>query len=202
VSLANGEYGVPDGKLAVIVTYLEMHDRAATREVSLPEGITFRQIKPDLAWYRDVFTRVGAQDWLWYGRLNIADTALQAILDDPEVEFFTLSKDGTDEALLELDFRQGGACELAYFGLTAELIGAGAGRYLMNQAIARAWDNTAHQRAVSRFHVHTCTHDSPQALPFYIRSGFAPYKRAVDIDDDPRLTGVLPATAAAWIPAI
>jgi len=196
--LANGEYAVPAGKLAVIVTYLEMLSRAATRDVPLRTGTTFRQkVTPDPDWYRDVFRRVGSQDWLWYERQSLADTPLRAILDDPDVQIFTLTQDSKDEALLELDFRTPGQCELAYFGLTAKLIGSGAGRYLMNEAITRAWD-----AGISRLHVHTCTHDSPLALDFYIRSGFVPYKRTVDIDDDPRLTGVLPGNCATWIPVL
>jgi GNAT superfamily N-acetyltransferase len=195
--LADGYHAVPKGKLAVIVTHLEMYAPAPTKDISLPEGITFRQVKPTLEWYRDVFMRVGALDWLWYGRLKMPDAELQSILDDPKVAVFTLCKDGVDEALLELDFRVDGGCELAYFGLTSNLIGTGAGRYLMNQAINHAWDAD-----ISRFHVHTCTIDSPQALNFYVRSGFTPYKREVEIDDDPRLIGVLPENAAAWVPII
>lgn len=195
--LANGYHAVPKGKLAVIVTHLEMHARAATRGVDLPDGITFRRVTPDLEWYRDIFTRVGALEWLWYGRLKMPKAELQAILDDPNVHFYTLTKDGQDEALLELNFRENGECELAYFGLTPKLIGSGAGRYLMDQAIAAAWDTD-----ITRFHLHTCTIDSPQALDFYTRSGFTAYKREVEIDDDPRLTGVLPKSAAARLPII
>ena len=195
--LENGSYAVPAGKLPVIVTYLEMLAPAPVRETSLPDGITFRQVTPTLEWYRDVFGRVGSQDWLWYGPMKLSDTDLNTVLNDPAVAFFTVTKDGRDEALLELDFRQSGECELAYFGLTKQLIGTGAGRYLMNQAITSAW--TAD---ITRFHVHTCTLDSPQALDFYRRSGFTAYKREVEVDDDPRQTGVLPADNAPWIPLI
>lgn len=195
--LTDGYHDVPAGKLAMVVTYLEMHKAAPTRPVTLPDGITFRRVAPTLEWYRDVFSRVGGQDWLWYGRLKMTDAALSAILDNKDVHIYTLQKDGRDEALLELDFRQSGECELAYFGLTPALIGTGAGRYLMNEAIARAW-----AADITRFHVHTCTLDSPQALDFYVRSGFAAYKRSIEIDDDPRVTGILPRTAAATVPVI
>ena len=195
--LENGEFGVPAGKLAVIVTYLEMHAPAPVTAASLPQGVTFRQFTPTVAQYRDLFTRVGSLDWLWYGRHALSDTELRVILDDPGVAFFTLTQGGVDEALLELDFRKAGECELAYFGLTSALIGTGAGRYLMNEAITRAW-----AAEIDRFHVHTCTHDSPQALNFYVRSGFSPYRRAVDIDDDPRVSGLLRPDMASWIPII
>jgi GNAT superfamily N-acetyltransferase len=195
--LSDGCYDVPPNKLAVIVTHLEMHARPEAKQVTLPQGITFRQVTPTLEWYRDIFNRVGTLDWLWYGRLKLSDADLQTILDDPAITFFTLSKDGVDEALLELDFRTAQECELAYFGLTSKLIGSGAGRYLMTEAITRAWDAD-----IRRFHVHTCTSDSPQALEFYRRSGFTAYKRAVEIDDDPRISGVTPKTAAPTIPII
>lgn len=179
----------------MIVTHLEMRTPPDLRAVALPDGVTFRQVTATPTWFRDVFLRVGSMEWLWYGRLKLADTELSAILDNPRVEHFTLAKDGRDEALLELDFRQPGACELSYFGLTPTLIGTGSGRYLMNAAIERAWS-----RPIERFHVHTCTIDSPQALSFYRRSGFTPIRQEVEIDDDPRLLGILPRNAGPKVP--
>ncbi|ABG30629.1 N-acetyltransferase [Roseobacter denitrificans] len=193
--LGNGFHGIPAGKLAMIVTYLEMRERAAVTPRPLPEGLALREVAADPIWFRDIFTRVGSLNWLWYGRLKLNDTDLAAILQDPKVEHYTLTKDGKDEALLELDFREDGVCELAYFGLTPALIGMGAGRCLMNEAIMRAW-----ARPISLLHVHTCTLDSPQALDFYRRSGFTPVRQEVEIDDDPRILGILPRTAGANIP--
>lgn len=195
--LENGTYRVAANKMPVIVTYLEMCARPALRDIPPPRGVTLRQITPTLDWYRDVFTRVGTHDWMWYGRLKLPQAELMTVLEDPNVVFFTLSKDGTDEALLELDFRKPGECELAYFGLTSKLIGTGAGRFLMNKAIDCAWGAD-----ITRFHLHTCTNDSPQALAFYQRSGFIPFRREVDIDDDPRATGLIPRASALAIPLI
>ena len=104
---------------------------------------------------------------------------------------------GRDEGLLELDFRMGGACELKLFGVTGALIGTGAGRWLMNHAIEIAWS-----RSPRRVWVHTCTLDHPGALAFYIRSGFRPFRRHVEIEDDPRIKGVLARTAARHVPLI
>lgn len=187
---------VPGGKIAVVVTHLEMKARAARREAPLPDGVTFRAVEADVTWYRDIFDRVG-RDWLWFGRRTLSDEALMQIIADKDVALFTLTRDGVDEALLELDFRQPGECELAYFGLSGALIGTGAGRALMDRAIAHAW-----ARPITRFHVHTCTNDSPQALGFYIRSGFTPFKRQIEIEDDPRLKGLLPEDTAPHLPII
>ncbi|MEP2640143.1 GNAT family N-acetyltransferase [Roseobacter sp.] len=195
--LADGMHDVPRGKLATVVTHLEMTSHVQTTPRALPEGVTFRRVQPDVAWYRDVYKRVGGLDWLWFGRLTVDDDALGAILTDPGTEFYTLSKDGQDHALLELDFRTPGECELMYFGLTASLIGTGCGRALMNEAVAHAWS-----KPITRFHLRTCTFDSPQALRFYQRSGFTIVKHAIEIADDPRKLGLLPETAAPHVPLL
>ncbi len=195
MTLADGFHDVPPGKLAMVVTYLEM-TAPQLRGVPCPDDVTFGPLEPDIDAYRDLFRRVG-EDWLWFGRLGLDDDTLRAILKHPRVELYTLRKDGQAEALLELDFREDGACELAYFGLTSDLIGAGAGAFLMDRAIERAFDGGA-----MRFHLHTCTIDSPQALGFYIRSGFTPTKRAVEIANDPRRLGIYPAKAGQVTPLI
>ena len=102
-----------------------------------------------------------------------------------------------EAGLLELDFRTGGACELAFFGLAPEAIGQGAGRWLMNRALELAWRD-----GVGRVHLHTCTLDSPQAMDFYRRSGFAAVRREVEVLRDPRLSGHLPEDAAPGVPIL
>tara|TARA_R110002033_G_C3850261_1_gene235585 strand:- start:608 stop:1201 length:594 start_codon:yes stop_codon:yes gene_type:complete len=195
--LENGFHDVPQGKLAMVVTHLEMRSPMPLRDVPTPAGIALRKVEPTLDWYRDIFDRVGSQDWLWYGRLKKSDAELQAILSADDTVFYTLTKNGHDEALLELKFNEDQECELAYFGLTPGLIGTGAGRYLMNYAIHTAW-----AKPISRLRLHTCTMDSPQAMAFYIRSGFTPYKRQIEIDDDPRLIGLLGNEAGPHVPII
>jgi GNAT superfamily N-acetyltransferase len=127
----------------------------------------------------------------------MADEDLNAITGSPLVEIYALEVDGSAEGMLELDFRSPGECELVFFGVTAALVGGRAGRWLMNRAVERAW-----AEPISRFWVHTCTLDHPNAPAFYIRSGFAPYRRQVEIADDPRLTGHAPRGAAAHVPLI
>jgi hypothetical protein len=57
-------------------------------------------------------------------------------------------------------------------------------------------------RPIRRFWVHTCTLDHPDALAFYVRSGFTPYRQQIEIADDPRQTGALPRHAAPRVPII
>lgn len=125
------------------------------------------------------------------------DDALGRILESPEVEVYAFEAGGVPEGLLELDFREPGECELAFFGLTGAVQGTGAGRWLMNRALDRAWS-----RPIRRLWVHTCTFDHPAALAFYTRSGFVAYRQQIEIADDPRLTGALPRQAAPHIPII
>jgi len=187
---------IPRGKIATIVTHLEMTSRAPARPDFAGHGSIHvrRAEQPDVTWYRDLYTRVG-EDWLWFSRLQMPHAALEAIIRHPDVEVYALIRGGTDTGLLELDFRVPGACELAFFGLTPTGIGTGAGRLLMNTAIAQAW-----ARPIQRFHVHTCTLDHPNALAFYRRSGFTPVRQQFELVDDPRLAGLLPETAAPHVP--
>jgi GNAT superfamily N-acetyltransferase len=119
---------------------------------------------------------------------------LRAILSDPNLETYALMARGRRIGLLELDFRRPDECELSFFGVVADAIGKGAGRYLMTQAIMRAF-----AQPIARFWVHTCTFDSPQALDFYRRSGFRAYKQAVEVMADPRLGARWPRTAAPHV---
>ncbi|WP_390912012.1 GNAT family N-acetyltransferase [Pseudosulfitobacter sp. SM2401] len=195
--LRDGYHDVANDKLAVVVTQLEMRARADTRPVPAPSGVTLRRVEtPSLEWYRSIFSRIGA-DWLWVSRTVMSDADLSAIIHDKNIHIWTLSKDGADEALLELDFRTPGECELMFFGLTSALIGTGAGRFLMNTAIETAW-----AAGISRFHLHTCTGDSQQAMQFYVRSGFVPIKRKIEIFDDPRKSNGWNPSLAPHLPVL
>lgn len=189
---------VPQGCLAAVVTFLEMTSPARSkspRRLEFPyELVPFE--RSDLAAYRALFRRVG-ENWLWHSRLTMSDDELRRILDSPQVEIFALRNSGDSVGLLELDFRQAGECELAFFGLADTEIGKGLGRALMNAAIDRAWS-----KPIERFWVHTCSLDHPDALGFYIRSGFRPYAFQVEVQPDPRLTGHLPRNAAPQVPVL
>lgn len=196
-SLPDGYTNVPPGKLAAVVTYLEIHEPQAPAAIPELEGFSLeRVLAPNPDWYRSLFLRVGSP-WLWFGRLRLSDEELIAITHDEAVEVFGLRRGEDWVGLLELDFRQPAEVELAYLGLTADCIGAGAGRFLIQSTIARAAE-----RQVHRLWVHTCTLDHPAALRFYQQAGFIPYGRGIEIFDDPRLIGLLPPDVATHIPRL
>ena len=194
--LPDGYSDVPAGKIAAVVTHLEMTERQVLPDNT--QGVwTLRRVEtPGLDWFRELYRRIG-EEWLWFSRLQMTDGQLAAKIQTPLVEIYALVHDGRDEGLLELDFGSAGECELRMFGVTEKLIGSGAGRWLMNRALELAWS-----RAVTRVWLHTCSFYHPAALAFYRRAGFRPFRRQIEIADDPRLDGAVPRSAARHVPII
>jgi GNAT superfamily N-acetyltransferase len=194
--LPDGYSDVPAGKVAAVVTHLEMTERPAI--ANDPVGAwTLRRVEaPGLDWFRDLHRRIG-DDWLWSSRLRMTDAQLAAMIRAPMVEIYALVEGGRDEGVLDLDFGKSSECEVRLFGVTAKLTGSGAGRWLMNRALQLIWS-----RPVNRVWLHTCSLDHPAALAFYRRAGFRPFRRQIEISDDPRLDGTVPRSAAPHVPII
>ena len=186
---------VANNELAAVVTYLEMRAKPA---LELPTStLQLRHLAdPTPDQYRALFRKVGAP-WLWFSRLVMDDEKLVAIIRDPGVELFEVAAVEAVVGMLELDFREPGQCELAFIGLVPELAGQGHGKWLLAEAVRRAWRD-----GVTRVHVHTCSLDHPAALSAYRRVGFTPYKRAVEHFPDPRLLGILPSDSAPQVPLL
>jgi GNAT superfamily N-acetyltransferase len=195
--LPDGYSDLATGKVANVQTSLEMFGRPLLRAEMFDSPLVLVRAKPvDLGWYRALFRRIG-EPYLWFSRLVMLDDELARIVGDERVEVYSVRSDGEDIGLVELDFRQPYECELSFFGTTEKAIGTGTGRWMMNRAIERAWS-----MPIRRFWVHTCTLDHTAALSFYIRSGFVPFKRQIEVFDDPRLTGVLSSSAGPDVPII
>jgi|SRR6185437_11699291 len=192
--IPDGYSDLAPGKVAAVVTYLEMRQRPAELKAT---SVRLREIEnPDLEWYRAIFRRAG-QHWLWWSRLDMSDAQLSAVLNAPTTELFIAESDQSEIGMAELDHATPGEVEIAFFGLFAEALGKGLGQPFIAALLDRAW--TA---STSRVWVHTCTLDSPAALPFYLKCGFRAYKRAIEVADDPRLRGILPESAAPQVPII
>ena len=192
--ISDGYTDLSPGKVAAVVTYLEMLERPAELKIS---SVRLREIRtPDLAWYRKVFRRSG-EHWLWWSRLEMSDQQLSAVLNAPTTELSIAESNGEEVGMAELDRSKPGEVEISFFGLYAEALGKGLGHPFMAALLDSAW-----RVGTSRVWVHTCTLDSPAALPFYVKCGFRPYKRAIEVADDPRLRGVLPKAAAPHVPII
>ena len=197
MKLADGYTEVPQGKVVAVVTSLQMFERPPVRDGNTEATWVLSKVESfDLDAYRNLFRRVG-EDWLWFSRLQLSDNELKSLLADPARRHYVFTERGRDAGVLELDFCTQGECELSFFGLMPHMIGRGAGRWMMNRALDIAWS-----RPIRRLWVHTCTFDHPGALDFYVRTGFVPYRRQIEVADDPRITGVLPRSAAPQVPLL
>ena len=184
---------VPRGHVASIITHLEMLDKPVLSAIKSSLSLE-KWEKPPVAEYLALFREVG-EPWLWTSRLLMTEDQVEAIIHHPETDIYVVRDDNSVVGFIELDFRQSGQCEIGFFGLVAGMNGKGHGRWMMNQALTRAW-----REGIERVWLHTCTQDSPRALPFYQQCGFGIFKQQLDMMIDPRLSGHLPKTAAPHVP--
>lgn len=189
---------IASGEIGAIVTSLEMNRRPALRAMPTTDLLLERWVAPSPDKYRLLYRRIG-EPWLWFSRLELDDQELSAITHNAKIRIWAaVDRRGIEVGILELDFREAGQCEIAFFGLVPELAGQGLGKWLMAMALQAGWA----EPGVERMWVHTCTLDGPGALNFYIKSGFTPYQRQVETFPDPRLSGLIPRDAAPQIPLI
>ena len=185
---------LPLGQLAAVVTYLEMTTQPAN--VIPTSSLQLRRARLDADAYRALFRKIGGP-WLWFSRLAMSNSELEAIITDPAVELYEVAAVEAIVGMLELDFREAGECEIAFIGFVPSLTGEGHGRWLLAEAVRLAWRD-----GIRRVHVHTCTLDHPAALAAYRRAGFVGYKRAIERFADPRRAGILPADTAPQVPLL
>ena len=195
--LPDGYSDVPAGKIAAVVTHLEMTARPAPRPD--PAGAwTLRRVEmPPLDWFRDLYRRVG-EEWLWFSRIRMPDAELAAIIHSPLVEVYALEHEGRDEGLLELDFRERRPMRTRLLRRHRKTDRQRC-RPLADEPCAGARMVAAGRRASG------CTPAPsiiPAALAFYQRSGFRPFRRQVEVVDDPRLDGTVPRDVARHVPVI
>ncbi len=192
----NGVTDLPPGKIANVVTFMERSGPPPARS-SLPADLSLdTPPSPDVAAYRAIYRRVG-ENLLWTSRALMSDAVLSEWLNRPTTRVQLLRRGGEAVGLVELDLSEPETAEIVSFGVIPEEVGTGTAHLLMNAVIADLVAGGA-----TRIWLHTCTFDHPAAVPFYMRHGFAAYKFAVEVFDDPRLTGHLPRSAAPQVPLL
>ena len=105
--------------------------------------------------------------WHWTDRLGWGSARWRAHLAHAQTWVGHL--DGEPVGYAEL-VRTGGDVEITSFGLLPGFAGRGLGGALLARATQEAWDGGA-----ERVWLHTCSLDSPAALPSYERRGFRRY---------------------------
>ena len=177
------EESIPEGKLKMVITYLEMtqlprypHQSSRAEHLSI-----IRSHRPTVSFYRYLYNTVGEQ-WLWYERRQMPDDDLSEIIHHEKNPIYVLYVNGTPAGYSELDSRIDDEIEIAYFGLIPEFIGRGLGSYFLRWTVEKAWTENP-----QRVWVHTCNFDSPQAIATYQRGGFVAYRQEQKIIDKPTM---------------
>ena len=166
----------------VVRTYLVLDNLAQLRSPArdAPPELGFEKLDPcPVPLYRRLYHDVGAQ-WYWHDRLEWTDEELAAHLAQPSVAVW-LARLGEEIAgYFELQRHDDGSVEIDYFGLIESFVGQGIGGAMLARAVTEAFGMGA-----TRVWLHTCTLDSPRALPSYLARGFREYRTerlAVQLD--------------------
>jgi GNAT superfamily N-acetyltransferase len=156
--------------MIVVRTYLELPSPAAFRPAQ-PLGDDARIVRRDPCTpveYRRLYAAVGGP-WHWRDRLAWDDATLEAHLVSPDIAIWELLVGDESAGYFELHRSGPDEVEIAYFGLVPHFIGRGLGGALLSAAVEEAW-----RFGAKRIWLHTCTLDSPHALPNYKARGFLP----------------------------
>ena len=156
----------------MVRTYLEMASRDALRPAA-SGGVSFRVVRAaagDVGLFRQLYDDVG-RAYHWRDRNALPDSELKAHLESDDVQLWVLYDESTPAGFFELRRVADGSVEIAYFGLVARYFGRGLGKHLLTRAVEAAWAMNP-----TRVWLHTCTLDSPAALPNYLARGFDPVR--------------------------
>lgn len=157
----------PARTASAVRTHLEMRDISALRRAALPSlDVSLQREYMTPAEYRAVYRDVGAE-WHWHDRLVVPDVDLAAYFASPTVQLWVLRVQGDIAGYFELKYHDDARVEIVYFGLRSAFFGKGLGGWMLTRAIEQAFDMQA-----SHVTLHTCTLDSPRALPNYLARGF------------------------------
>lgn len=169
-------------EMPVTVTYLAMHARpgAANPPPPLLKFAILRSEKPAVHFYRYLYNTIG-QPYFWVERRLWNDEKLGEMLGNDRLALYVLYVAGVPAGMAELDFREEGTGQIAYFGLMPEFTGRRIGPWFLHQAVELAW-----AEPIGKLLVNTCTLDHRKALAVYQRAGFTPYARTERVIHVPR----------------
>lgn len=159
-------------KLEVGRTYLELRARDDLRPVTAPTELyeITREAPCPAELSRALYRAVG-RVYNWRDRDAWTEAQLASYLARPEVAVHVMREEGNPAGYFELMRHEDGSVEIVLFGLVPAAQGRGLGKWLLARAVDEAWAMGA-----NRVWLHTCTLDSPAALPNYQARGFVPYR--------------------------
>lgn len=157
----------------VTTWYLEMTEAAQLRPATPVAGFEVQRIEPpDPELSARMYDAIGGP-WQWTDRLVWDLERWRAHLERDTVETWLSRLGGEPAGYAEL-VREGEEVEVASFGLLPGFPGRGLGGAPLTAVTADAWE-----RGARRVWLHTCSLDSPAALPSYRRRGFREYHEEV-----------------------
>ena len=168
----------------VVRTYLELQTREQLRAAPVPDA-SVRFVRRDRITpqhYRRLYAAVGHR-WHWRDRDAWSDEMLAAHLARPDIVVWECLVGDDSAGYFELLRCPDASVEIAYLGLAEPFIGRGLGKAMLTRAADEAW-----ALEPTRVWLHTCTLDSPHALPNYLARGFTPTRReryVAELPDEP-----------------
>jgi GNAT superfamily N-acetyltransferase len=160
-------------RVAVVRTYLTLDSLAQLRAAPDAGGRLRFELHHEcpVALYRRLYREVG-EPWYWHDRLEWSDEQLAAHLARGTVQVWEVLAGDDSAGYFELQQHDDGSVEIVYFGLLPRFIGRGIGGPMLTRAVREAFGLGA-----TRVWLHTCTLDSPRALPSYEARGFRPTRQ-------------------------
>jgi GNAT superfamily N-acetyltransferase len=169
-----------DGGTPSTVWYLEQTSRAEprpTKALDVSVQIVRAELpSPELS--RFLYTAVGG-DLFWVDRLPWTWQQWYDWLTQHGVETWVAWIRGTPAGYAELHGQSAGQVELTSFGLLPSFTGQGLGGHLLTFVLDHAWTIAQRwpgQQPTTRIWLHTCSQDSPSALPTYQSHGLCVYR--------------------------
>ena len=158
--------------VAVARTYLELRAPDALRPWLSDDPDLRLVLERDdpVRVFRTLYRDIGGA-YQWRDRNALSDDALRSRLTGDDVQLWVLYHQRSPAGFFELQRHADRSVEIVYFGLAAAFFGKGLGKHLLTVAAQAAWAFEA-----DRVWLHTCTLDSPAALPNYLARGFEPFK--------------------------
>jgi GNAT superfamily N-acetyltransferase len=174
---------LPEGRIELTTWYLALLKAPAPeKQRPWPESLIISRVeKPPIHFYRYLYNTIGSP-WVWWERKRQDDETIRAELHGDRFEFFVPYYRNIPAGMIELNNRAFPEVQLNYFGIVPDFCGRGLGMAALEWSIR-------HVRAsgAARYWLHTCSLDSPAALPVYQKAGFRIYDTVTEITDDPAL---------------
>ena len=158
-------------KKKILRQYLEIKSLEDIKETLKPEDhYLVELVAPNDFQLNKFFYKQVGKKYYWTDWLDKTEKELNNFVNDKNVIFYTLIKDGWPAGFFMLDYRVNKICNLSFLGLVEETIGLGLGKYLLKTAILTAWDSNK----IETLTVNTCSLDHKRALQLYQKNGFSP----------------------------